>query len=142
MDLEVRKQKRTSRTCILISLKDKTEYPFNSLADADKFLGRQHGYLSGCVKNGSRITGFQEDGELERFDILLGPSMVSESVSSFSTPQPCWTCKNCYDGCNWSRCFKPVEGWDAIPIIKDGDITYNIKYCPEYKSDRKDKKWS
>lgn len=51
--------------------------------------------------------------------------------------QLCWLCKNAYGGCNWSRCFKPVEGWTAKPIIvKDstGDISsFRIKKCPEFK---------
>ena len=136
MDLGVRRQNRTSRTCILISLKDKTEYPFNSLAEADRFLGRNHGYLSGCVKKGIGVSGITENGDLERFDIILGPTMITESVTRCVSPQPCWTCSNCYNGCSWSRHFVPVQGWDAEPIIKDGDTTYIIKHCPEYKREK------
>lgn len=49
----------------------------------------------------------------------------------------CWYCENAEGGCEWTRCFKPVPGWDAEPrIVKDdeGDIrTYHIRSCPKYK---------
>ena len=55
----------------------------------------------------------------------------------YSKYQPCWTCKNCYGGCNWSREFKPVEGWKAIktyiPNNEEHAESYKIIYCPEYK---------
>lgn len=57
----------------------------------------------------------------------------------YSKYQPCWTCKNCYDGCSWSREFKPVDGWKAIKTyIQDNDNyadSYKIIYCPEYIED-------
>lgn len=50
--------------------------------------------------------------------------------------QLCWRCKNACCGCNWSKYFKPVEGWVAEPvIIKDstGDFwSFKIKKCPEF----------
>ena len=50
--------------------------------------------------------------------------------------QLCWRCKNACGGCSWSRCFQPVEGWDATStIVKDseGDIhSYEIHKCPEF----------
>lgn len=50
--------------------------------------------------------------------------------------QLCCSCKNACGGCNWSKCFLPVEGWDAIPTIikdKEGDMhSYKISGCPEY----------
>lgn len=50
--------------------------------------------------------------------------------------QLCCSCKNACGGCNWSRHFLPVAGWDAVPtIVKDreGDInSYKISGCPEY----------
>ena len=50
--------------------------------------------------------------------------------------QPCWLCKNSCGGCNWSKYFKPVNGWIAEPtIVRDstGDFSsYDIKECPEF----------
>ena len=54
----------------------------------------------------------------------------------YEKQQPCWTCKNACGGCSWSREFKPVEGWEAVPrSIKSNGIhaeTYKIINCPEY----------
>lgn len=61
----------------------------------------------------------------------------------------CWTCQNAVPevkrgkqyGCSWSRCLEPVEGWEAIPVMKataDGALkagTYRVKECPEYIPD-------
>ena len=50
--------------------------------------------------------------------------------------QPCWTCSKACGGCDWSKKFKPIKGWDAEPMIvkdKEGYIrSYRIKKCPEY----------
>ena len=50
--------------------------------------------------------------------------------------QLCWLCKNACGGCNWSKYFKPVDGWIAEPtIVKDsgGDFSsYKIHKCPEF----------
>lgn len=136
----VPKQGRRTRSCILISLKDKTEYPFRSLVDADAFLDRRYGYTRGCLKNGCRLSMTHEDGTVEYFDIILGPQVKVYTTVHRTQEQPCWTCWNCFDGCSWSIDFTPVKGWDADEIMKDGDITYQINYCPEYKSDQKEKK--
>lgn len=53
----------------------------------------------------------------------------------------CWDCKNaCPDkegtcGCNWSRKFESVEGWDTIS--RDGDISHTVLRCPEFKPDER-----
>ena len=50
--------------------------------------------------------------------------------------QLCWLCKNACGGCDWSRNFKPIEGWKAKPtLIYDsaGSFeSYRIKECPEF----------
>lgn len=50
--------------------------------------------------------------------------------------QPCWSCQNACGNCSWSKNLKPVEGWDAEPVIikdSEGDIrSYKIKKCPKY----------
>ena len=50
----------------------------------------------------------------------------------------CWSCKNCIDGCSWSKKFKPVKGWkaDKTYIPSDGSISYMVHECPKYKLDK------
>ena len=134
------RQSRRTRSCILISLKDRTEYPFRSLVEADTFLERRHGYTRGCLKNGNRLLLIHEDGEPEYFDIILGPQVKTYTDIMKPHDQPCWSCGNCYGGCSWSFDFTPVKGWDAEMIMKDGDVSYQINSCPEYKCDKKVKK--
>ena len=49
----------------------------------------------------------------------------------------CWTCKNAFGGCSWSREFKPVDGWKAKKTfhLMNGEFaeSYYIKSCPEYE---------
>ena len=66
-----RKQVVTTRSCILISLKDKTEYPFSSFADADAFLDRKHGYVSGKVRDNKNPSCVHDDGTIELFDMFV-----------------------------------------------------------------------
>lgn len=50
--------------------------------------------------------------------------------------QLCWNCKKCLKNCDWSREFKPIDGWVAVPkIIQNGariDHSYKIISCPEF----------
>ena len=51
--------------------------------------------------------------------------------------QPCTTCKNCVQGCEWSERYEPVPGWVAEPTII-GKLSYNISSyriisCPKYE---------
>jgi len=52
-----------------------------------------------------------------------------------SSKQPCWYCKKAVYGCDWSREFKPIEGWEATYVPAKGDKTdsYDIHFCPEYE---------
>ena len=68
-----------------------------------------------------------------------------------TVPSLCWSCRNAVPslqkgtGCNWSREFKPVEGWEAQRRDlcgymecqwKDGAIeSYRVVRCPEYRQD-------
>ena len=54
----------------------------------------------------------------------------------------CWDCEKQCGKCDWSREFKPVEGWKAIPTkivtrgrkYNDGMIdSYNVYECPEFE---------
>lgn len=51
----------------------------------------------------------------------------------------CWNCKKATGKCNWSREFKPVDGWLAIPtkVKEQGkkDIfinSFDVFACPEF----------
>ena len=50
--------------------------------------------------------------------------------------QLCATCGRAVLKCSWSKDFKPVDGWDAIPTVvhdSEGDFTsYKIMNCPLY----------
>ena len=59
-------------------------------------------------------------------------------------PRPdtlCWDCKNSTNnGCEWSRSFKPVEGWNAVPsaiLVGGGNDKYTDSYlvldCPKFE---------
>ena len=62
-----------------------------------------------------------------------------ERIHRMENTQPCWTCKNYIDGCNWSRDFTPVPGWVAERVLRieegEADFGYRIEYCPEYDYD-------
>ena len=59
-------------------------------------------------------------------------------------PRPdtlCWDCKNSTNnGCEWSRSFKPVEGWNAVPsaiLVGGANDKYTGSYlvleCPKFE---------
>lgn len=54
-------------------------------------------------------------------------------------PTLCWSCENACCGCSWSRSFKPVDGWTAVPtkVFAKTDFiaSYRVMKCPQYKSD-------
>ena len=51
----------------------------------------------------------------------------------------CWDCERACAGCSWSRRFKPVPGWNALPaklVQRDGPVsTYIVLECPQFKRD-------
>ncbi len=55
----------------------------------------------------------------------------------------CWSCAN--TKCSWAKKLIPVEGWTATEtVIKDNGMSgymhsYQVKKCPEYKQESKDK---
>lgn len=132
-------QKKTSRTCILVSKKDGTEYPFRSLFEADDFLNRAHGYIAKKHNCGLKAYSALDENKEEPFDIIMGPKTKLKVPVQPKREQLCWSCKKCYGFCNWSEKFEPVEGWEAIPVNKTetGVSSYEIISCPEYESDRK-----
>lgn len=61
----------------------------------------------------------------------------------------CWDCEHACCGCSWSRRFKPVNGWTAIPtkLKMKGDRTtdtFIVLSCPQFKRDAVDygMKWT
>lgn len=59
----------------------------------------------------------------------------------------CWSCAKACGGCSWSKDFKPIDGWDAIPTkirIPDDDggaryvDSFKITACPQYIADSKE----
>lgn len=52
----------------------------------------------------------------------------------------CWECENQCGGCAWSREFKPVEGWKAIPTKVKAEHygngrcidSFDVRECPEF----------
>lgn len=128
---------RNCRSCTLISYKDGYEYPFEAYSEADEFLERRHGYLRSCLRNGNRPSKVHTDGSVEYFDIIEGPKNRKESISERGQDQLCWRCKNACGGCRWSREFKPIPGWTAVPTFKDRSNTYNILKCPEFKPEKR-----
>lgn len=60
-------------------------------------------------------------------------------------PTLCWSCAKAVGGCAWSKSFKPIPGWNAIPSSINyysaadkkvmQDPTYLVMECPEYEHD-------
>ena len=63
--------------------------------------------------------------------------MVAKMGNSYK--QICWQCKKCLKGCSWSRYFKPVDGWSAIPVVIKNygykTKSYKILHCPEFEGE-------
>lgn len=55
----------------------------------------------------------------------------------------CWTCAKAVIGCDWSREFKPIDGWTAKPTMlkgRENQKSFRVIECPEYKPDEPKKK--
>ena len=63
--------------------------------------------------------------------------MEEEKYYSMMTKTLCWSCRNAYGGCSWSRRFVPVAGWTAerrdIRVCAGLVESYRVKECPEYE---------
>ena len=50
----------------------------------------------------------------------------------------CWACENAVpnengNGCSWSECFIPVEGWNAKETVVGDDVpSFYVYDCPEF----------
>ena len=49
----------TNKKVTLKDLSNGAEYRFNSLADASRFLGMNHGFLSNRLKRGKGVDGYE-----------------------------------------------------------------------------------
>lgn len=62
-------------------------------------------------------------------------------MSKFKKSSLCWDCANALCGCDWSRDFKPVEGWEAkfSPATKNKVESYHVISCPQFEKDKERK---
>lgn len=49
----------TNKKVCLKDLSNNTEYHFNSMSEASKYLGKNHGYVSAKLKKGTKIKGYE-----------------------------------------------------------------------------------
>ena len=52
----------------------------------------------------------------------------------------CWDCEKALGGCSWSEKLVPVDGWEAVPTVKQqfrGEPLHSfcVISCPEFKRD-------
>lgn len=75
-------------------------------------------------------------------EIIRG-TKESQFIHNCDCDQLCWKCANAYGDCDWSREFKPIEGWTADTVYKEGYkgriqfYSYNIHECPQFVPDTK-----
>lgn len=50
---------RTNKKVILKDLTSNSEHHFNSLSEASRFLGKNHGFMSRVIKTGKQIKGYE-----------------------------------------------------------------------------------
>lgn len=125
-----------SKQCTLIDLKTGETFTFDKASDASVFLGRNAHYVSNAFWNDYPIV--DEEGRTYAAIIAgVHSSEVKRKEHPRASKQPCFSCKKACGGCSWSRAFKPVQGWKAIPTkINQGWNTvesFHIIFCPEYK---------
>ena len=122
-----------------------------SMYAASQSLGRHSSYIGQTIRGGFAIRdtkGFEytiyKDGEIYDYE------RVKARKATHPCSQLCWSCKKAVCGCSWSRSFKPVNGWDAVPSTilnwSDGKRTittgsYTIRGCPEYEPDKRGDKY-
>lgn len=57
----------------------------------------------------------------------------------------CWECAKAYGGCDWSKQFTPVKGWQArrndLSFLTNGKVhtteSYEVKACPEFEQEKR-----
>ena len=125
------------RPVTLTNTKTGEVHEFMTVMLAEEFLHKRNGYIRRMLSNGYPV--MDEDGN--KYNAKLG--VLTKLPSVFPTDsgrrQLCWDCaKATNSGCNWSRNFTPVEGWDAEATTictqcKINSIpSYYIRGCPEF----------
>lgn len=64
-------------------------------------------------------------GKCQKLNINLAESELYKRANDTL----CWSCKNYYNGCSWSKSFEPVEGWKA----KKTKMGYLVLECPKFE---------
>ena len=138
------------KKCALVSQISGKAYYFDSISIAAAWLGRNYGYANKMNQQKCALTDANTG---ESFDIVTDPKALEDfAANRTETPivrrparvprrraQMCCFCRNCFDGCEWAREFKPVPGWKAIPTVTDTGYNHNpiksyqILYCPKYE---------
>lgn len=157
--MDGRHEARIGRECTLICIENGARWTFDNMHKADSFLGYMHGYITGKRAKGIDILINRNDnkeykvvfGDVKRlYPVTKGESKLKtiQEGSFHYTSQLCWNCRKASggpNGCNWSKRFKPVEGWEAIPTVVKNSLgdgkkdmaSYQIISCPEYDPEKK-----
>lgn len=124
-----------ARETILISKQTGKEYRFSSTHEADKFLGRKKSYVTTRMAYNHKVSHNQTK---EEFDVIIKGEKNHVTKQCIQSMQLCWDCKKAINGCNWSRCGRPVDGWTAEPTFvklstQQKVPSYKIMKCPEFE---------
>lgn len=115
-----------------------------TLQAASKSIGRGVCYISQTIRNGYAIRDAEGyEYTIYKDGVVLEYSRSLPKRTAHKHMQICFSCTKAVCGCSWSRWFKPIEGWDAVPSeIKNvaGNTvritpSYAIRGCPEYEKE-------
>ena len=129
-----------ARFCILTNVKTGERLSFETVSEANVFLGRKPNYIRSHIYRDNRVWD-REMKTCYSAEMLLprgvSPIRNKENGTTVHSQQLCWNCKKAVCGCSWSRYFKPIEGWLAVPtrimVGMSGVDSYNIMWCPEFE---------
>ncbi len=118
---------------IIETLPDGTKNVYETLTDCAKNIGVADATL--CHYLNEKRKNKTNKNKYEYGDIVVS-SCNSKKRKSIDTL--CWDCQNAIGKCSWSREFKPVEGWTAIPtfIGRDKIKSFCVVECPQFKEDK------
>lgn len=132
------------RNCTLINQETGERKDYETMRKASIAIGRHYSYVSFCIRNSRPIT--DENGYTYSVETtirgkkrpVLQPKKANKNTGRI---QLCCYCMKAYGGCSWSKEFKPVEGWTAVPTViltrnprgKDSIQSYKITACPEFE---------
>ena len=125
--------------CIIHFIGDKSRWKMKPVYDELRQDGFKY-YLSAHEWVGSAT-------KYDKWEILLKNVETNRMFESTKQATLCWDCQNALLGCEWSREFKPVKGWNAIPTkiamsySADGTKetrtidSYLVYECPKFIKD-------